>query len=365
MKHYPLLTLVLAAAVLISCDAPSGVFAPEAPTPEADVMTRTRITAEAAEARAEARQLAALARPRPAASKRAAGARTPHGVIDVPGDFATIQEAVDAAAPGDVVRVRGGFKDQGVIDVFTDGLTLDGTRAHLEGRDDLAARFQIFADDVRITGFTLKRMRIWIIGGDRVEVSGNHVSHTGSALAVFGGSRAARVVHNQAHNSVHGLFLTDTEANHVEGNVFQHNRSVGIILTGEGPANDNVLIGNVVNGNLRGVRIFGSHGNRLSACTANGSDVAGILLFEATNNVVTDCTANGNGFGGIVLIDSDGNTISQSHANGNKDVGVKLIEADGNTVEDSRAHGNEVCDAVDGGAGNVFTGNSFGTFNCL
>ncbi len=66
----------------------------------------------------------------------------------------------------------------------------------------------------------------------------------------------------------------------------------------------------------------------------------------------------------MLLLDSDDNEIHAGHANGNDDVGIELITSDNNTVEDSKAHGNKVCDAVDGGTGNVFSNNKFGSFNC-
>ena len=239
---------------------------------------------------------------------------------------------------------------------------------HLKWAFSEASRIQVFADDVRITGFTLKKMRIWVNGGDRVEVTGNHVSHTRTGIAVFGGSRDCIVRDNQSHNNVHGLFLTDTEDNLVEKNTFTSNSFAGIILTdagiGDMPTHNNTLVDNNVNNNRRGLRVLNSDGNVITDCTVNSSDLSGIVLFESTGNVLIGCTANGNGFRGMLLLDSDDNEIHAGHANGNDDVGIELISSDNNTVEDSKAHGNKVCDAVDGGTGNVFSGNKFGSFNC-
>jgi pectin methylesterase-like acyl-CoA thioesterase len=47
------------------------------------------------------------------------------GVIAVPDDFATIQEAVDAAAPGDLILISPGTYNE-AVDVATDNLTIRG-----------------------------------------------------------------------------------------------------------------------------------------------------------------------------------------------------------------------------------------------
>ena len=364
MKRLNALLLLIVVAAFIGCDthtAPTSADRGDAVAERDDVMlVRTRIAAEAAQMRAEADRLMALAQQSLSARKAAPRVLSPSGLIEVPGDYDTIQEAVDNAAPGDVIRVRGAFKEQGVINVFVEDITLDGTRAHLEGGP--GARFQIFADDVRITGFTLKQMRIWVFGGDRVELTGNKVSHTGSGLAVLDGSRDCVVKSNHSHNNGHGLFLRDIEDCLIEKNTFSSNTNAGVILTQA--VHNSTFLDNNLNGNRRGLRVFNSNDNEITDCTVNSSDLSGIILFESTGNVLTDCTANGNGFRGMLLLDSDDNEIHAGHANGNDDVGIELITSDNNTVEDSKAHGNKVCDAVDGGTGNVFSNNKFGSFNC-
>ena len=50
----------------------------------------------------------------------------PEGVLRVPGDFAAIQEAVDAAVPGDLVLVSPGTYNE-AVNVVTDEITIRGT----------------------------------------------------------------------------------------------------------------------------------------------------------------------------------------------------------------------------------------------
>ncbi len=365
------ISLLIVVAVFIGCDTQDPYTSPEQNERTAILDDLRAFEAEIAATvvamNAEAEKHRVLTEQRLAARKSAPATRSISGVIKVPGDYDSIQEAVDAAAPGDVIEVRGTHTDLEVINIFTEGITLDGSKAHLKGSMESAARIQVFADDVRVTGFTLDRMRIWVFGGNRAEITNNNVSHTGSALAVFGGSEGSIIKNNHAHNSAHGLFLVNTRNNLVENNKFNNNSVVGIILTdgnqGNTPADNNTLLDNTVNGNTRGIRVFGSHGNVITDCTVNGSDLSGIVLWESTGTVITDCKTNGNGFDGILLIDSDNNEIRESMANGNTEIGIELRTSDNNTVADSKAKGNKTCDLVDDGVGNVFVNNK-GSFNC-
>lgn len=69
--------------------------------------------------------------------------------LHVPGDFASISDAVAAAAPGQLILVQGGEWAE-IVTVTTAGVTLRGVAgAHLRGT------FDIQANDVSIEGFTV------------------------------------------------------------------------------------------------------------------------------------------------------------------------------------------------------------------
>lgn len=362
-RHFSMFFLV-AVVLFFGCDPQHTPTPPDlherAALADDVAQMRAEIAAATAEMLAEGERLKKMAAPL-LASKRGAPRTRPAAVITVPGDFATIQDAVNAAAPGDVILVSGTHTGQGVINIFTDDLTLDGGGdAFVQG-----IRFQIFSDDVRITGFTLN-MRIWVVGGDRAEVTHNDVSNTGSGIAVFGGSEGALVAHNSSHDNVDGLFLTDTRDNLAEKNNLNDNTRFGIVVTSDGtvPADDNVLTRNNVNGNRFGLTLNNAAGNVFTDCNVNGSTAHGVRVFDSTGNAFTRCTVNGSAFFGIAFVDSDGNMVQAGKANGNGEVGIALFDSDNNTVSDSQARGNKTCDVVDDGSGNVFTNNKFGSVNC-
>ncbi|HET6664670.1 MAG TPA: hypothetical protein VFG94_10450, partial [Acidimicrobiales bacterium] len=83
------------------------------------------------------------------------GSRT----IEVPGDAATVQEAVDLAAPGDLVLIAPGTYEE-AVDVTTDDLTirgLDRAEVVLEGGFELDNGIRVLgADGVAIENLTVQ-----------------------------------------------------------------------------------------------------------------------------------------------------------------------------------------------------------------
>lgn len=73
--------------------------------------------------------------------------------LKVPAQFETIQAAVDAASPGDIVQVAKGTYAENVV-VVTPDVALRGKGATIDGRYDGWCVF-VVADDVEVSGFTL------------------------------------------------------------------------------------------------------------------------------------------------------------------------------------------------------------------
>jgi len=77
-------------------------------------------------------------------------------VVAVPGDYPTIQEAVDAAAPGDLVLISPGTYHE-AVDVTTDDLTirgLDRNTVVLDGEFELDNGIRVFANGVAVENMT-------------------------------------------------------------------------------------------------------------------------------------------------------------------------------------------------------------------
>ncbi len=84
----------------------------------------------------------------------------PLGALRVPEDFATVQEAVDAAAEGDLILIGPGVYNESVV-VETDSLVIRGTDRNeviLDGehREELANGFIVFSNGVAIENLTVR-----------------------------------------------------------------------------------------------------------------------------------------------------------------------------------------------------------------
>lgn len=121
-------------------------------------------------------------------------------------DAATIQEAVEAANPGDVVYVPDGTWNEAVaIDV--DDITIRGqsrTGTVLDGQDQLADGLRVTADRVAIEDLTVQNYTVdGILVAPDFEQTGGDVYGSGDAVVV--GSRIRRV--NAHNNGLYGIYL--------------------------------------------------------------------------------------------------------------------------------------------------------------
>ena len=136
-------------------------------------------------------------------------------------------------------------------------------------------------------------------GSDSVSVTRNTANGNTAVGIVLGAARNARVVHNIARGNETGLFFFDLHVSVIEKNSAKGNHT-GIELTG-GQS--------------------GSHGNRLTANTANANLDTGIVVAEGTSGA------------------SNGNSLKRNTASKNKGHGIEAT-ADSIDGGSNRASGN-------------------------
>lgn len=200
----------------------------------------------------------------------------------VPSDsFSTVQDAVDTASPGDVIRVLSGSYDS--LFVFTSGLIIkaDPDTAPVQLSDVL-----ILAEGVTFEGFTVTD------GITLIDCAGGTVSHNtvsaGSVGIVVLDSPAMAIDHNTVNAGI-GILLSSSPDLHVEHNT--------------------IVAGAV------GISLEYCDGARLQHNNATGTDVAGIEVFMSANGHIDFNSASG--FHGIDVSDgSCGNVFSYNAASG-------------------------------------------------
>jgi parallel beta-helix repeat protein len=282
--------------------------------------------------------------------------------IEVPEDHATIQAAVDAAAPGNSISIGPGEYNENVV------IALDGLR--------LFAREGLYTVIIDGTGLGVPGTGVdgILVMADGVELKDlvvrNFAEYVGPGVVDF------RV----------GILVVDSEDCRLEGNL-AHSNGDGIVLRGSSHCmvKRNVARNNIHNG------IFlrnGSNDNQVQDNVAvdNGPDMnpapdfvpAGVgcgiqLSFESSHNDLKGNSFSGNGRGLQLDRGSTGNSAKQNVSTNNSRFGIAALAvggapaASGNTIEQNLALANGEFDLIDQGfppaVGNVWKNNAFETSN--
>ncbi len=177
--------------------------------------------------------------------------------LRVPADFATIQSAVDAARPGDLVLIAAGEYAEAVT-VRTSSIVVRGEDRNtviLDGADSLENGILVAADNVAVENLTVRR---YVVNGllftkaydDNVEDPADH--------AVLQGYRASYVT--AANNGLYGLY-----AFFARGGVIEHSYASGHsdsgFYVGQCKPCDAVLIDNIGELNAVGYEGTNASGN--------------------------------------------------------------------------------------------------------
>ena len=154
------------------------------------------------------------------------------------GTIATVQDAVNAAAPGDTIKVLPGSYYEDVF-VGTRGLKL---QAESEAGPVAVTGFLVLAEEVEIKGFDVSSDGITLIASAKGRVSNNSVSSGGIGILVLdspgtqidnntvdadsgiwvSACPAARVDHNKVDAVYLGIYVEDSYGVRVD-----HNRAIG------------------------------------------------------------------------------------------------------------------------------------------
>jgi len=192
-------------------------------------------------------------------------------IFEVPREYRTIQEAIDAASPGDTVHVSNG--------TYIEHLTITKNNLKLMGEDpnntiidgnQTGTVVKVLADNVAITGFTIRR------SGDQGE--GFYLDHSNNNIII-----------NSTCNSCHvGISLKNSNGNKIIGNTIINN-SEGIILAVN--STHNVVSENVLTHNNQAINIRA----------------------YANNNTVSENIITSNWYSGVYLSLTNGNTITRNN----------------------------------------------------
>jgi parallel beta-helix repeat protein len=197
-----------------------------------------------------------------------------------PGNYTSIQNAIDDANPGDTVYVYSGT----YYEVLAINKTIDLIG---ENRDTtvIDGGWGIYVVDV---------------SSDRVMISGFTVQNSFFGIYLESSSNNT-IIGNTASDSSYGIILTDSSSNTVTDNNASNN-GIGITLD---TSRNNTVTGNTASNNNYGILLTESSNNTLMGNTANSNNNYGFTLGISNNNTVTGNTASNNNYGIVINYSSN------------------------------------------------------------
>ena len=316
-------------------------------------------------------------------------------VIRVPGDAATIAEAVERAKPGNTIEIDTGVYHE-AVDVDVEGITIRGVDRNsviLDGEHKLTNGFSVVADNVAVENLTVRNYLqngVVFNGVSAATEAGkaDDGATFGTGDAVLSGYRVSWVTTN--NNGLYGIYAFASRGGLIEHSMASGHPDSGIYVGQCKPCNV-VITDSVAEHNAIGYYGTNASGgvvvaksvfrnNRLGIAP-NSQDMEKLApQAEATivGNVVADnddptAPAIPDGFfgSGIAVGGGTKNQILRNRVTGNDRAGIELLKMNDYAPENNRIEGNVLSgNGIDllfavagsrGAGGNCFAGNDFGS----
>jgi nitrous oxidase accessory protein len=223
-------------------------------------------------------------------------------VIHVPGDYSTIQAAINAASPGDTISIASSvYYENVIVNKTVKIMGENSTNTIVRGvvaNITFTPTIEVRADDVEISGITARNgfSGIYLNGSNYCNIHGNILTAT-----AWGG----------------GISLSHSSNNTIANNVAIDNGVPGDLGGGVGIyaaySNSNLISGNLI--------------------TKNVADPSGLLLFESNGNIIINNTFSQDR-GGILLLENSTQNIVKANKLENSS-GIGIGHSSNNTIEDN------------------------------
>jgi nitrous oxidase accessory protein len=230
------------------------------------------------------------------------------------GQFKTIQQAVDAAKPGDTVLVAPGTYTENVV--VSKPLTITGN-ATVNAADSSKDVFLITSPGVHIDGLTISGGESGVNVGGVASCAITNITEHGNVFAVYLANATNSVVsNNNLANNHYGVYCDYATSNTIANNVATGETGGGNNATySDGiylyySDSNNVTQNNLSDNHVYGISLFHSSGNDISNNTIHADEQIGVRLGEASNNnTLSFNTIGGNSQLGILILNAQGNQI--------------------------------------------------------
>ena len=264
-------------------------------------------------------------------------------ILRVPADYPTIQGAIDAASPGDIVLVAAGTYYEHVRANKTVSLVGESRETTIIDGDGTGYVY-VTADNVKIIGFTIQNGRMGIF-----------LNHS-SGNIIYANTIAS--------NDYWGVWLVESSGNLISGNrILNNGDGVPGLMWGDGIgleySNSNLIIDNFISSNVvAGITLFSSHGNIVANNTITKNGGAALDLVSSSENIIIDNIVASNG-GGMGTTYSTKNTFRRNQIFKNEGGGIGVWESRMNVFKENNVTENMIGIGISHRSpNNTFVGNS-------
>ncbi|MFQ6064890.1 MAG: NosD domain-containing protein [Candidatus Bathyarchaeia archaeon] len=297
---------------------------------------------------------------------------------DGPADFHTIQEAINAANPGDIIYVYNGTYNEHVVANKTVSLLGENRSSTIIDGGRAPIVVDVTANNVVVSGFTIfnggKGIRLWnstdsMIGDNYVMINdyGIYVDKSPNNTIIgnmIGGIQGVRI-------SEYGIALYSSPNTSIIENIIFTNNKEGILI--EFSSNTKV-IQNIILTSREGIRISHSSNNFISQNNITNNRDYGIQAIQSHNNTIIRNTITNTSElfmskPGITFSDSHFNRIIQNKITNNY-IGVAVASSSLNTISGNNISSNDYVGIrfdypwtnYNEVSGNIVSNNDYGIF---
>lgn len=269
--------------------------------------------------------------------------------IHVPADYPTIQDAIDAAWPGDTIIVDSGtYYENVVVNKKVNLLGYDtGSGMPIVDGGGFASScaVNITADGAQLQGFNVTHAIYGInVYANFTWVSGNIVTSRSDGISLFSANDSV-VTANTVHNVANAIGVGYANNTTVIGNTIDNaNMGVEIILSNNTDLTSNTVrnsgngillvgtnftpvTGNTISNNTYGLTSLGSSFISITSNLANNNSAVGIGFANTYFSTVIGNIANQNNFSGIIVSSSSNVNVSGNTANENTVFGLTIYNS--------------------------------------
>jgi len=260
------------------------------------------------------------------------------GIIYVPDNYRTIQEAVYKAAPGDTIIVRKGIYPENVIVNQTVTLVGENSATTIIDGQGIDTVLSLNNTTISVSGFTIRNGESF--SGIETSLFGNHKifgnmlknNAYGIKLALSSGNTV--VDNTLIDNSLVGINLPSSSNNNVSRNYVSQS-AYGVRLEG---SNNNFVIGNTLSDTSYGVYMYSSNWNDVDQNIISSKTV-GIYSIYSSNGDIRDNIVSGGAYG-IELYGGSANNVLRNTAVSNSH-GIYLAFTTNNLIDSNLASNND------------------------